>query len=132
MTLLESVEAATGPSRGLDRLIEETLPGVLRHGDDHMVADGYVISGEGHPEERPGQAYVPPLYTASIDAALALRDRLRPEGTWDVGTDEDADGLFYYACLWRSGGCAECQAKTRSNAALALIAALLRAKSGAS
>ena len=72
MTLLERLQAATGPDRQLDREIEEALPGVLRHFDHRMVADGYVISGDFHPQYSPGQAYLPAHYTGSLDAALAL------------------------------------------------------------
>src|SRR3990167_10421176 len=46
--LIERLEKAPGPSRELDRLIEETLPGVERHMYEDMFKDGYVISGHGH------------------------------------------------------------------------------------
>src|SRR3972149_9890155 len=72
MPLLDPPKAATGPDRQLDREIEEALPGVLRHFDHRMVADGYVISGDFHPRYSPGQAYLPAHYTGSLDAALAL------------------------------------------------------------
>lgn len=68
--LIERLEKATGPDRDFDRLIEESLPGVRQHHDHRMVADGYVMEANGV------QAYLPPLYTASIDAALTLL----PEG----------------------------------------------------
>lgn len=73
--LIERLVKATGPDRQLDRLIEESLPGARRHDDDRMVADGYVVEANGV------QAYLPPPYTASLDAAL----KLVPEGwRWDV------------------------------------------------
>ena len=70
--LIERLEKAPGPSRELDRLIEETLPGVERHMYEDMVKDGYVISGHGHSTYPPGQGYLPAHYTASIDSALTL------------------------------------------------------------
>jgi hypothetical protein len=79
--LLARLEMATGPDREPDRLIEETLPGVLRHPHRDLVAEGYVISGEGHRYYGPGQGYRAPPYTESIEAAMSLV----PEGwCWSV------------------------------------------------
>lgn len=64
--IIARLEKATGPDRQLDRLIEETRPDVRRHIYQHMVDDGYVLEANGV------QAYLPPHYTASLDAALTL------------------------------------------------------------
>lgn len=96
---LDRLRTASEGSRDFNRLIEETLPGVLRHSYPVMVAEGYVISGPGHPTEHPGQAYLPPAYTTDLNAALALVERVLPGAVWSVcnGYCRDGKGGFFGA-----------------------------------
>ncbi len=70
-TLARRVAAAAGASRELDQAIELTMPGVLPHPYEPPVS-GYVISGADHPVHSPGQGYLAPNYTVSLDAAASL------------------------------------------------------------
>ena len=138
LDLAARIEAATGADREVDRLIEETRPGVLRH-SDHTRTDAhrkapndewaYVISGDGHPDYPPGQGYPSPRYTASLDAAMTLV----PEGMrWAVdtfsGKAEATIAIIDDATGYYVGDESTSHAVTP---ALALTAAALRARAQA-
>lgn len=96
--LLERVEGATGPDRELDAAIECALASTW------------------------GSAINPRPYTASLDAALALVERVRPGWTWEGGRDPaKASWAYLYAKI--DGPTFSASAPTP---ALALLAALLR------
>ncbi len=67
--MISRVEAATGPDRELDMLIHDTL------------REAKLL---------PGVAFWPNL-TASLDAALALTNRVLPGWTWDCGAESYGD-----------------------------------------
>ncbi len=83
--LLARVEAATGPDRELDRLIVLATiipegPGVVRE----PWGDGsYTIYDNGRKMGR----VTADEYTKSLDAALALVERVRPGWTWQLWWD---------------------------------------------
>lgn len=103
--LIARLETATGPDRVLDRLIEETLPGVLRHPHPDNVADNYVLSGPGHPDfPTHRQGYQPPEYTGSLDAAMGLVARMLPEwgGMIDFGPSANSVATVW-SPIWEWG-----------------------------
>jgi hypothetical protein len=81
--LLERVEGASGPDAVLDRLIVEALQasGLCR---ECWGLGGY-NRGDGHRCERCNRTYADPV-TDSLDAALALVDRVLPEMGVALGT----------------------------------------------
>ena len=98
MTLLEKLKAATEGSRGLDGLIARDIEGWLPYfdldGDD--LLDWPDMGGHWHQPgdlcdhshsvdcSKSGPHRDPPHYTTSIDAALALMERVRPGSEWDL------------------------------------------------
>lgn len=122
--LIAMLEKATGPDRELDRFIEETLPGVLRHPYRWSVQCGYVISGPDHPTYSAGQGYLPPHYTASTDDARQL---ILDGHEFGLGSAHLAG--FYWAVVisvhgeWRGKG---------KNPAIALCIAAIKARAVAS
>jgi hypothetical protein len=114
MTLIERLEAATGPDRELDldlALAVGLLTSPLERGC--WVDPGECIDGG---KEADGTTFVALAYTASIDAALALV----PEGAiWMVSTEEPGP----YAAI--EGGYCAYMAPTP---ALAICIAALKAR----
>jgi len=86
-TLLSRVRAATGADRELDEQIAIQIAGfkpTLRLGDPMLG------------NERTVPQYSPP-YTASLDAALALVEKVRPEAHWIVQTTDWREAKKYSA-----------------------------------
>lgn len=115
-TLLERVEKATGPNRKIDALLWPLAPDFTRD-----------VSLTG--EEVAWREHASPRYTASLDAALALVERVLPGWTWDIGAESygaSAEGAWarVYPRGFMSKGSGNRYAKTPT---LALLAALLRA-----
>lgn len=89
--LLERVRNATGPDRGLDGLLARDVEGWIPHfaleGED--IIDWPWMGGHWHLPGDPdaddcqqAPSDEPPAYTASIDAALALVERVLPGWQW--------------------------------------------------
>lgn len=82
--IIERLEKATGPDRELDAVIKLAVAG-------HMIADGAEVTNViavvgGHLNDEP------PAFTASIDAAIALVERmLRPD---HPGMTVNLDGVY--------------------------------------
>lgn len=129
--LRERVEKATGPDREIDALLEvETTPIVASdddliyllpiHRDDHCKAGTYWRKARSG-----ASLHTAPLYTASVDAALALVERCLPNWTDasnatapECGIDWDLFEPVRYGRRVKGTG------KTRP---LAILAALLSA-----
>jgi hypothetical protein len=121
--LLERVKAATGPDRGLDGLIAIAFP-----------PDGEARTELGEATSRYGKYWfkhdhgegsaLPRLYTASIDAALALTERMLPGKSVLIGLRQAA-GTKPWARIgeWREADA------TSATLPLAILAALLTALS---
>lgn len=122
--LLERVESATGPDRELDARIWCAI-----NGYDFVAWDG---AGAVYRFREPGirhmdAAHVQPV-TRSVDAALALVERVLPGWSWQI----DNSGGEVTACLSEASGswlvASDKEAFGRHKyAALAILAALLRA-----
>lgn len=99
LALKERVEKATGP----DRIIDWEL----------------TFDGKG----------VPDNYTASIDAALALVERVLPTWGWEVHQDDDhyQGPLFYWAAVRKLISLPEAHRARGATASLAILSALLAA-----
>jgi len=117
--LLARVEAATGPDRELDRDLMLAI-GEAREIDDNLFyGPGEIAWYFGRYED---DCNMPPLphLTSSLDATVALVEKLRPDIRIDVIKRADGTG---YGCIWTKSG-------NRSNNCatphLALLAALLR------
>lgn len=108
--LLVLVEAAAGHSKDLNAMLWPLDPSFRR-------------TVPMSPEERSWRAYAAPDFTASLDAALALVERVLPGLSWDLHFTL-GDAPYYTANLLPPAR--EFYA-TRPTPALALLAAMLRA-----
>jgi hypothetical protein len=86
MTILERLRAATGPDRELDALIWlETTDGATRRESTVTSSTNlwppYTID---ETRDATGRLITVPSYTASIDAALALVERMLPGAAYDM------------------------------------------------
>lgn len=122
--LLERLEDATGPDRELDALIALALDGAV----------GIVrASAEGRPNEpfltqsADGEEDALEGYTASVDAALALVERVLPG--WRVALNSDPHRVpLWSAQLKKSGDDWKLHGETAPIPALALCIAVVRAE----
>lgn len=128
-SLLERVEK----EKGTDREIDADLDVALRGGEIQWRQANYTM--DMHPvARRPSGNHLGgyehehvPLYTASIDAALALAERVLPGWDYEI-TGIRAHGAV--AILWKEGWRDDWERATRSESAtppLAILAALLKA-----
>ena len=76
MTILERLKAATGPDRELDFWISARAWDPSHHTDAELQADIDLVGIEGMVIDKP--------FTSSVDAALALVERLLPDSRGDV------------------------------------------------
>ena len=112
--LIERLERADGPDRELDALIWRRMEN---------------RSGVVFPDEKPGSPKYPnhiPAYTASLDAALALKNRVLPGRAAAIGdmAFEDAHRRPW-AVIWSPGGTPG-PSTEGATPAIALCLALLR------
>lgn len=131
--LLGRVEAATGADRELDRAIwwpVSCLPsGLYMEGDDGARYADVCVGLSDTPDWRHLGLYDDaPFYTASLDAALALCERVLPGWTWDIGSECRFDGVMIYTAIVWSADCKrDSGEQTAKTPALALLAAMLKA-----
>lgn len=137
-SLLERVQAASGPDREIDREIGFALDGwrkvdlpqgrrggsyVTHHSDRHLIHVPDDAGGTYY-ADHPGSMY--PSVTESIDAALALVERKLPGWLWQV-----KHGFGYEAMLWsleRDGDdYPPATGTSQASAPLAILGALLTA-----
>lgn len=123
--LLAAVEMAEGPSRELDDAIAFQIDG-YEHYESFNPDSGESTPGLARWRHESGAIWTGSRrdavrhYTSSVDAALALVERVLPGWTWRIGNT--ADGLD---CFCRLG--ASITEHYATTAPLAILAALLRA-----
>lgn len=150
--LLERIEAATGPDREIDSIIEATFfaPEGWHIEQSPINGNWCIYSGTnartGQPRlwEAKGHSAIGKPYTASIDAAVALVEKKLDGWGWQTGCPLPySKPREFYASVWRNGlhvghdGWVNEDGKPmpprpspaiyRSTPALALLCALLRA-----
>lgn len=116
-SLIQSLEAAEGGSRELDVSLGQTL-GIIDADLIYTARDGLRM-GRGNCEPWP-------RWTTSLDAALALAERVLPGSRAMVERDHDGTG-------WAMIQCVPVAAKVMEDGktpALALCIAILRAREG--
>lgn len=139
--LLERVETATGPDRGLDDAIAFATQ--YRPDSQHDRLGSFADHEAKHNYETAWIAHAPwrsqwdiPFYTGSIDAALALVERVLPG--WTVANLSQQDDKSWF-CELREGFLTSydrvatsfgAYGKLPLTAPLAILAALLRALIG--
>lgn len=120
--LLERVKGLDGPYRVTDDEIEwalsewRNLGGWWREHKVSGVRERFTYSAA-------------PAYTASIDAVVALCERVEPDHGWEVHRDDDhyRGPLFYWASVSERKSVPEYHRSRGATPALALLAALLSA-----
>lgn len=85
--LLDRIEKAEGPDRELDLLIWVAL--VANPSKEYNWSDGVWFKDHGEKDRGPywracDHTKEAPFYTASLDAALALVERVRPGHWWSI------------------------------------------------
>lgn len=112
--LLERVRGATGPSRELDADLYRALGYEVRQSGDGF----WTWSQSGGSDLR-----ILPKFTASLDAALALVERVLPGWEWSVGSDQGCA----IATVWTPHAGVDDLDVGGPTPALAILAALLSA-----
>lgn len=119
-TLIEKLEAADGPSRELDAEIHDALH------SSHMAFNsgnqGWKVLA-GDPRSPTREYFELPAYTSSLDAAVALVERVLPEVEFDI----NGYRKFYSAVVYTGGGPQNEVGAQGKHPALALCIALLKA-----
>ena len=122
-TLLERVEAASGPDRELDAVLWLAFtPGATRR-TLHVPHWQRPYDIDETRDEK-GRLIIVPSYTSSLDAALALVERVLPGWLWMVASADPPNRLPARVELWTGDEEVRASAATP---ALALLAALLKA-----
>lgn len=116
--LLSRIEQASGPDRELDFWISIRFPidEPTRHSDDELQADIDLVGIEGMVIDAP--------YTASLDATVALVERMLPGAVWSAGKGWDGP----WSCIDTSGTMCNHEGRAATTV-LALLTALFRALS---
>lgn len=113
--MLGKVEASAGPDTNIDTELHAYIEGVTPEWQEYSKSfayhkDGFWVS------------FGPvPNYTASVDAALALVERMLPNERWGIDRTDEGDPETWYDAVVGEGF-----AQHRS-APVAILAALLRA-----
>lgn len=131
--LIEALQKAEGPSRELDVRLHFTLHEQKRVisiksindcGDGHYSVEGINVSGQ-----RCIYGDDIPLYTASVDAAMALSERVIPGCFYLVGKGKTrADEPLYGAQIMFGSNEVMGAGETDASSAIALVLATLKAK----
>lgn len=126
-SLIERVEKAEAGSRELDAAVWAAANGYELFEHDGAGWRYRMSPDDIMRHERTG--YISP-YTTSLDAALALAERVLPNiGAWDVGHAYDAEPSHYARLVLVRDGDPEVFGRAPTPA-LALVLAVLRAKAG--
>ena len=122
--LLSRVETATGSDVRLDGDIAVAL-GVFR---PVQARHERVFGNSWHVKLTGSVMFMAPAYTASLDAALALVERVLPGAGWLCGVAQDHYMAEIFRTRYVSGVIPRMGYAEAPTPALALLAALLRAK----
>jgi len=128
-SLVERVEGASGADREIDRQLAVAIDGFWIEHQEYRGARYCHLDKDGR-VSMPGQAgdMLVPAYTASVDAALALVERVLPGAYWRLEALPPALQEAYGAPFWASCGLpGEQEDAWGQEAASTLCAALLRA-----
>ena len=133
-SLLARIESATGPDREIDAALWLACfePGCVAFDDikfhtehyDNYISRTFVSCDLG---DLPVDQFDPPLlyYTASLDAAIALCERVLPGWSWTVDSGYAANHQKSHAEAWTGDDEGSGDAATP---ALALCAAIIKAR----
>lgn len=131
-SLISRVEKCTGPDRELDAAVEVATFPVFLSADENMYAkpcrrDDHCAPGHFWYVQRSGMSLrAAEPYTASLDAAVALVERVLPHWPWEVKWAGHRKG--YVATVWPCDqSLYPFKLADASTAALALLLATLRA-----
>lgn len=130
--LLKRVEAASGPDQEIDCLLAVALDGFFEiepKWDGGPIGYGYVNDDGTRIEPGHGGAQLVHRYTASIDAALALVERVLPKlcpgvsqnvfhGTWSAWLGDQREGAAFIIA----------EGNHDTSPSLAILAAILKAE----
>jgi hypothetical protein len=122
--LLARVEGATGADRELDADIMIALDPERLNWAEYQASLPCGAPSDTIAKERRWRAF---QYTASIDAALALCERVLPGCTWELSLGRDEDGLYYIANIQSDDYQSYGNGCLRSTSSLTTVAALLKA-----
>lgn len=130
MTLIDRLSKLDGPDRGVDARIWCEVRGVVYLDHYPLIHETQVFYKEkGRRKEQVSGDDIPhaALYTASVDAALALAERVLPghTGGFQPGIESKTWATVYYASPVEVHEVAKAKAATP---AIALCIAILRAK----
>lgn len=134
MTLIDRLSKLDGPDREVDALIECEACDEYSFGHRLGKNKGSVIAYFNRSNGDIGHGtYKAPAYTASVDAAIALAERVLPGWNWRVGRTELYPNGWSYVHKYDPSNCdrtdeAACADGKAANPAIALCIALLRAK----
>ncbi|WP_273771739.1 hypothetical protein [Brucella intermedia] len=140
-TLITRLSKLDAPDREVDWLIADHFDEIPKHtireiGWDYDWWRGpneYSLKKAIDSEGRRIDTWYPNTYTASIDAAIALAERVLPGWKWRVGRTEVFPNGWAYVHKYDPSNCdrideAACADGKAANPAIALLIALLRAK----
>lgn len=133
--IIDRLEKAGVPDRELDAAIMRHVGDAPHEGPRPLQDWKYEGSGRWHLSEfnqpHPGYTILAPAYTASLDAAIALVEKMLPGWRWTVfGPHPDFTERFAHADLWKrdpSVMITEPVSEKAATPALALLLALFRA-----
>lgn len=127
MTLIDRLSKLDGPDRELDvELWLLNTPGATRKWTEIKSANNrwkpYTID---ETRDETGRLVTVPAYTASIDDAIVLADRVLPRYRWSAGFSRHVP---HNAQIWVPSGSGYYEGESDANRAIALCIAILRAK----
>ncbi|PZU22454.1 MAG: hypothetical protein DI589_11200 [Shinella sp.] len=127
-TLIAKLEAATGPDRELDVAISCAIDGRVleKRGNDRK--EWLYLPGTNNWRQDPGSygQFLSPRFTASIDTAVALAERVLPGWDWGAHSfgEDGAQGK-----VWKHGWHDDTAIYAdHTSPSIALLIAILRAK----
>lgn len=120
--LIDRLSKLIGPDREIDG-------DIMQAADPDLWSKAYMLSQEpcGCSKElaTEGAKLRAPLYTASLDAAIALAERVLPGHRWSAGFSRHVP---HNAQIWVPSGSGYYEGESDANRAIALCIAILRAK----
>lgn len=115
--ILKRLKGATGPDMELDFWISARAWDPSHHTDEELQADIDLVGIEGMVIDMP--------FTSSIDAALALVERMLPDALWTIGHRGDETPNLFMCVIMPSSGAPFHE--THQTPAIAILTALFTA-----